>query len=372
MSNSAAEAPNVIGNTMSTSVMITPSKIEEALQNLNNGDIKEGSLFTRKSTGGLAVPVYDCKNSKNPLRVQFGTLSNPLTTPFGVKLPELTDEQKRKGETVKDPFRKNLDVSVSRETHPLYFELIKTWDEHNMKVFVDRSVEFFQKQRSLDSVRDSMVPMLVFPHPPKDPAKAAKWDRAKNEKYDPTQRFKIVTDGDQAARVYKVVESMKQPNGKTIFKRVLAHADDIKPFSKVVVTADNIGFWFLGGAFGNSWQISDITFFPPEERNAPSNYRNDDDEEVDDTGSVAIGYNNNNNMYDEEPLHVNIGTNSNDNVTNNHVTENVSLLHNLAIVKPALLDNNFDTKLENNNNNSNNANVDTNERKVKKMKLDDK
>lgn len=249
---------------------------QEVLNMFENNEILAGPVYTRQKTGGTAFSIKP-KDSTNAVRCVFGSIKVPLVTPFGVKLPK----------DAKDPNRKNIEVYTSDKTHPEYKKLLQTADKWCIKEFHEQSEKYFSKKRGLESITDSYLPMLAYAKKPKDPKAAAKWDPVKAATWEPTHRFKIVTGGDGACHVKKIIGLTKLPSGKTKIEWLPGNADEIAPWSKVIITADLIGGW-IAAEFGATWQVTDIMYFPPESRNLPSKHCLDEDEVMDDVESSIM------------------------------------------------------------------------------------
>jgi hypothetical protein len=316
---------------------------DEMLKLLQEDKIREGPMYSRKNNS-LTFDVYlEGTDEKDTIGVQFGTFANPISFPFGVNKIELTEEQIKKGEKDKDPNKKNLDMALNRGTHPLEREVLELWDKRNVNVFTSRSSEFFGKEKSKEVVEDAFLKFVQFAKKPKDPVKAKAWNEEKAKKYAPSLRIKVLIDGENKTQVFKMTKRVI--DGKTVFAKKAAHADDVKKFSKGVVVASNVGGWFvgiyiyiyvywyiyiyIGNQFGESFFAKTIYFFEPEARNLPANAKlgegemlvdeedlEDEEMEMEDGPAPPVEDNNNNNN--------NANVNANNNNANTNAIANAA------------------------------------------------
>ena len=201
-------------------------------------------------TGGRSVYVSTSNTTDNKLCFMFSeTKVNPMSNddvniltsaPFGVSEPMAG------GSTT----RLSMDVHI---TTPTLLQKLQEIDKLNIDAAVANSNVWFKKDLTSEQLKDLYSPIAKIPE---------------NEKYKPTMRVKIQTEGRMATNIMIAHACNDEEEGEESSKFLYKQGtiQDINQRSKLLMICETTGLWFQAKAFGMSLNATEIIVFNNQER----------------------------------------------------------------------------------------------------------
>lgn len=195
------------------------------------------TLVTTKS-GGKTIYTATTPQMQISDRVRFqftweparptdpGVVEDLPTAPYGLSEPLAGGATNRL----------SLDLTIE---DPRVQEKLEAIDAHNIQTATDKSIDWFKKQLDAVVIKENYTPIVKKPS---------------NEKYKPTCRFKVQTDGDNATKIYVASPCA----GGNEFQLYDGSHLDLKKSSKYLVVAETSGLWFQAKTFGMSFTATEI------------------------------------------------------------------------------------------------------------------